>query len=182
MMDNNTVISSADIRSLYQELIIDHGTQPRNCCSMSCADCKGEGYNPLCGDQISLFIKFKFDEANPSFEKSEENQMSAIIGQVTFQGKGCAISTASASLLTEAVLDKTIHQAIEFSKAFLDSVTIKSDENAPNLGKLTALAGVIDFPARIKCATLAWHALLSALKSHCEAKQLNTEKDIYADI
>jgi nitrogen fixation NifU-like protein len=149
--------SLSDIRNLYQELIIDHGTHPRNFCEMTHPDCAGEGYNPLCGDQVSLFVKLTANEYET-------------INQVTFQGKGCAISMASASLLTETVLGKTVHQAIEFSKAFQELLTLEKELESPaineiHLGKLEALAGVKAFPARVKCATLAWHAFLSALHS-----------------
>lgn len=155
--------SSSDIRNLYQELIIDHGTHPRNFCKMEHADCAGEGYNPLCGDHVSLFVKL-------SITNKDDSDVDGVITQVTFQGKGCAISMASASLLTETVLGKTVHQAIEFSKAFQGFLTIENDLESPelneiHLGKLEALAGVKAFPARVKCATLAWHAFLSALRS-----------------
>lgn len=164
--------SSSDIRNLYQELIIDHGTHPRNFCTMDHPDCAGEGYNPLCGDHVSLCVKLNptIKAATTQLTHQNHDDMGTTITQVTFQGKGCAISMASASLLTETVLGKTVNQAIEFSKAFQELLTLENELesvalNEIHLGKLEALAGVKAFPARVKCATLAWHAFLSALHS-----------------
>ncbi len=136
-----------DIRELYQDLIIDHGTQPRNCCMLHDANHIAEGFNPLCGDKIHLYLRVQ-----------DERILAA-----SFTGAGCAISTASASLMTEILIGKTLTQAQDLFEAFQKLLTVDRDTST-NLGKLEAFAGVKAFPARVKCATLAWHTLLSALK------------------
>lgn len=154
-----------DIRSLYQELIIDHGTEPRNFNKLENASHTAEGYNPLCGDKIHLFLNI-------------ENEK---IMAVSFQGKGCAISTASASLMTESLLGKTLDEAQELFNSLQVLITkeSQSDEALMELGKLAALSGVKAFPSRVKCATLAWHTMLSALKAEkqpeSEIKPVSTE-------
>lgn len=136
-----------DIRDLYHDLIIDHGTQPRNCGKLDDANHSAEGFNPLCGDKIYLYLKIQNDR----------------ILAASFTGQGCAISNASASLMTETLVGKTLMEAQDLFNAFQQLLT--SDSSADiDLGKLQALAGVRAFPARVKCATLAWHTLLSALK------------------
>jgi nitrogen fixation NifU-like protein len=142
-----------DIRELYQELIMDHGTEPRNFSTLENATHIAEGYNPLCGDKIQLYLQI-------------ENEH---IIAAHFQGAGCAISTASASLMTESLLGKTPQQAtllFDTLQAVImrdqDKISIESEAS---LGKLAALSGVHAFPARVKCATLPWHTLLSALKN-----------------
>ncbi len=134
------------LRELYQEVILDHNRKPRNFGKLDDANCCANGYNPLCGDELTLYVKLAGDT----------------ITGVRFSGKGCAISTASASLMTEALLGKTKTQA----EALFEAVhAMLTDAKAPvtDIGKLQVLAGVHEFPARVKCATLAWHTLKSAL-------------------
>lgn len=139
----------ADLTELYQQVIIDHNRNPRNFRAIADANRTADGDNPLCGDRISLYVKV-------------ENGTVADIG---FQGKGCAISQASASLMTGAVKGKTIEEAERLFQAFHSMVT-SDGTHAPDtrlLGKLAAFAGVRQFPARVKCANLAWHTLHAAL-------------------
>lgn len=137
-----------DLRDLYQEFILDHGKRPRNRRALESANRSGEGYNPLCGDRIALMVQV--DEAG-------------VIRDIGFQGQGCAISTAAASTMTEAVLGKTVDEAKELFGRFHRLVTGgEADEDA--LGKLSAFRGVAEFPMRVKCATLAWHTLQAALE------------------
>lgn len=146
------------IRDLYQEVVFDHNRNPRNFRIMDDATRKIDGYNPLCGDKITLYIKLK----------------EGVIEDVSFQGSGCAISTASASLLTEMVRGHTEEQAHELFELFHKITTGHDDRNdLEKLGKLTVLAGVRAYPARVKCATLAWHSLEAALKE--EAESVTTE-------
>lgn len=134
------------LRELYQEVIIDHNRHPRNFKELPNPTRCAEGFNPLCGDQITLYMMI-------------ENN---IISEVTFQGHGCAISTASASLMTQVLKGKTIAQAKELFHQVHDFITTQDKQNI-DLGKLAALAGVKEFPARVKCATLPWHTLNQAL-------------------
>ena len=137
---------SDDLRALYQEVILDHYKNPRNFRELDPVDFRAEGYNPLCGDQVAIYVRMNGDR----------------VEDVTFQGVGCAISTASASLMTEAVKGKTRAEADRIFESFRRLVT--ADGGPPeDLGKLKILGGVRDYPVRIKCATLAWHALRSAL-------------------
>lgn len=146
-----------DLRELYQEVIVDHGRRPRNFGSLAEANRHAEGVNPLCGDRLTLALKV----------------VDGVIQEACFQGAGCAISTASASLMTEALKGKTEAEAEALFSSF-HSLVIGADEDAANsLGKLALLAGVREFPARIKCATLAWHALKAAL--HGEGQPVTTE-------
>ena len=138
-----------EITELYQELIIDHGTSPRNCHKLSNANCQAQGYNPLCGDKVTLYLLV------------ENNKIS----DISFEGEGCAISMASASLLTEHLMGKSTADAKALFQKFHDLVM---DKHSHDLGKLSALAGVKQYPSRIKCATLAWHAMLDALKQQTE--------------
>ena len=139
-----------DILNLYQELIIDHGTKPNNHRILENPTHTSEGYNPLCGDRIKLYLKI------------EKNR----IQDACFKGSGCAISTASASIMTDMLKGKTQLEALTLFKNFKDLVTNSSDkEPTHELGKLLALSGVKVFPSRIKCATLVWHALNDALKT-----------------
>lgn len=140
-----------DINNLYQELIIDHGTCPRNFSSLPNPTVKEEGFNPLCGDKIILFLEIK------------EN----IITQASFQGHGCAISTASASIMTENLIGKTTNEVIKLIENFTNLIINPNNNN--NLqseipAKLIALISVKNYPSRVKCATLAWHTLEAALK------------------
>jgi nitrogen fixation NifU-like protein len=149
----------SDLRDLYQQVILDHQKKPRNFRVLEGADRHAEGFNPLCGDKISLFVKMN----------------NGVIQEVGFQGAGCAISTASASMMTESVKGKTPAEAESLFKTFQDLVT--SDPHgkvdAPELGKLEVFAGVREFPVRVKCATLPWHTLRAALKG--DEKPVTTE-------
>ncbi|OGB21039.1 MAG: SUF system NifU family Fe-S cluster assembly protein [Burkholderiales bacterium RIFCSPLOWO2_02_FULL_57_36] len=137
-----------DLRELYQEVIFDHYSKPRNYHALDCANHTAKGHNPLCGDQVTVYLKVAGD----------------VIEDLSFEGTGCAISTASASLMTEALKGRKIAEVEHLFHDFHKMVTESEDEHHPDLGKLEALAGVREFPARIKCATLAWHTLQAALK------------------
>lgn len=141
-----------DLQTLYQELIIDHGTQPRNCCALPNANRVAEGFNPLCGDKVNVYLLIEDDK----------------ITNASFTGKGCAISTASASLMTETLIGKTLKEAQGLFAAFKASLIldeIPDEISHISLGKLAALNGVKAFPARVKCATLAWHTLQAAIEN-----------------
>ena len=142
----------SDLRDLYQEVILDHYRKPRNFRSLADANRKAEGFNPLCGDRLTLYVKLK----------------DGVIADATFEGSGCAISTASASLLTESIKGKTEHEAEMLFQSFRDVVTGSGETPNTDLGKLDVLAGVREFPVRVKCATLAWHTLHAALASQKE--------------
>jgi len=148
-----------ELRELYQEMIIDHGRNPRNFGSLPNANHKKEGFNPLCGDKIHLFI----EEAH------------GVLNDLRFEGCGCAIAMASASLMTELLKQKTIEQAHALFANFHQMVTTKnnSTELIEKMGKLAVLSGVSEFPARVKCATLAWHTLQAALVD--DDKKVSTE-------
>lgn len=144
-----------DLQDLYQEVIIDHNRRPRNYRKIEHADHVLEGFNPLCGDRITLYVKINLEED--------------VIDDVSFLGSGCAISTASASIMTECVKGLTIQQAKVVFKMFhlmLTTLTTDRPDNFPP--KLEVFAGVREFPARVKCATLAWHTLNSALCNQTE--------------
>lgn len=137
-----------DLRELYQEVILDHNKRPRNRGRLENANGHAEGYNPLCGDMVALTLQ-------------TENGR---VAEIAFDGEGCAISTASASMMTEAVKGKTVEEAEELFRAFQRMVTSASEQGVEALGdEIQALAGVREHPIRIKCATLAWHALHAAL-------------------
>lgn len=142
----------SDIRALYQELILDHNKNPRNFRVLSEANRLAEGHNPLCGDRFSVFVKVDGDK----------------IAEMGFQGMGCAISKASASLMTTAVKDKTISEANALIEMFLKVVTgtkvIQNEGDEERLGKLIVFSGVSEFPVRVKCASLAWRTLQAALE------------------
>ena len=140
----------SDLRELYQELIIDHSKRPRNFKVLETADRKLEGYNPLCGDKVTVFLELEHDR----------------VKNVSFQGSGCAISTASASVMTESVKGKTLAEVEALFEVFHQMVMGKPPAagKAPELGKLAVFSGVSEFPARVKCATLAWHTLHAALQ------------------
>ncbi|WP_428354120.1 Fe-S cluster assembly sulfur transfer protein SufU [Methyloprofundus sp.] len=147
-----------DLRDLYQEVIFDHNRNPRNFHVMENADRQVEGFNPLCGDRLTLFLKMDGDK----------------ITDASFQGSGCAISTASVSLMTEIVKGKTETEAKELFTQFHEMTTGKGEEiNLEAIGKLAVLAGVREYPARVKCATLAWHTLDAAIKN--EQDSISTE-------
>ena len=149
-----------DVDELYQEVILDHNSRPRNFRELPDANRTGEGYNPLCGDQISVYLK------------AEEGR----IVDVGFQARGCAISKSSASMMTESIKGKTIEQTEAIFQAFRDMITGGSEDgyDADLLGDLEILSGVARYPARIKCATLSWHTLRSALNGS-EPENVSTE-------
>jgi nitrogen fixation protein NifU and related proteins len=147
-----------DLQDLYQELILDHGRRPRNFKPLEGASGTAEGYNPLCGDKVKIYVKMDDD----------------IVKDLSFEGAGCAISTASASIMTETLKGKTRAQAEEFFQTFHDLVTGKQAQlDSPELGKLAVFSGVSEFPIRVKCATLAWHTLRAAMDG--EGEVISTE-------
>lgn len=147
----------SDLRELYQEIIIDHNKHPRNHREMDNASFQAQGFNPLCGDKLTVYIKTQ----------------AGMIHDISFIGCGCAISQASASLMTEAVCGQSIEKAHDLFQKFHTLVTTDEDSCLESLDKLAVLAGVRVFPARVKCATLAWHTLESALKK--EKATVSTE-------
>jgi nitrogen fixation NifU-like protein len=140
----------SELQDLYQELILDHYKRPRNCRRLENADHHAEGYNPLCGDRVNVYLGLDGDR----------------VRDISFEGNGCAISTASASLMTEMLKGKTIEEARQLFEKFHALVTGRLDDPAagPELGKLEVFAGVSQYPVRVKCATLAWHTLEAALE------------------
>ena len=147
------------LRELYQEVILDHNKSPRNFKKLDTANRTAEGYNPLCGDKIDIFLDIEGD----------------VVKDISFLGSGCAISKASASLMSTIIKGKSVDEAKKLFEKFHDFITGKLDENASieELGKLAVLAGVKEFPMRVKCASLAWHTMLTALKN--ESKTVTTE-------
>jgi nitrogen fixation NifU-like protein len=147
-----------DLNDLYRDVIVDHNRNPRNFRPMPDADRHAEGFNPLCGDRLTLFVKLDGDR----------------ISDVAFQGSGCAISVASASLLTESVKGRTVPEA-ERLFATMHALLTREDAgvDVAALGKLGALSGVREFPARVKCASLCWHTLDAAL--HRQEEPVKTE-------
>jgi nitrogen fixation protein NifU and related proteins len=148
-----------ELNDLYRDVILDHNRRPRNFGPLEAADASADGVNPLCGDQLTLRLKLAADK----------------IEEIRFEGQGCAISTASASLMTEAVKGKTRAEALGLFERIHRLLT-EDDVEPDGLGKLAALSGVREYPARVKCASLCWHTLASALKS-CDAHppQVSTE-------
>ena len=142
------------IRDLYREVILDHSRRPRNYGAMDAANRQSDGFNPLCGDRLRLFLRVE----------------DGTVRQASFVGDGCAISTASASLLTEALAGLSERRALELAERFRGMVSGEepgsgeTGSEAEELGKLTVFAGVRDYPARVKCATLAWHTLRAAIE------------------
>ena len=143
----------ADLRELYQDVILEHSKSPRNYRELPGANRQAEGYNPLCGDHFTLYLNIEGD----------------VIRDITFQGSGCAISKASASMMTQSLKGKTKEEAEKLFEHFHSFVTGKINGNQAELGKLTVFSGVSEFPVRVKCATLAWHALHAALEGKQEA-------------
>ena len=146
-----------ELNELYQEVILDHNRQPRNFHPLEGANRKAEGYNPLCGDRITIYLKVAGGK----------------IEDISFVGSGCAISKASGSIMTTTLLGKTREEVEQLFEKFHGMVTRKS--NPPLEGKLAVFSGVSEFPARVKCATLAWHTLRSALEGKDEV--VSTEKE-----
>jgi nitrogen fixation NifU-like protein len=140
----------SELRELYQQVILDHNKSPRNFRVIENANHHSEGYNPLCGDRIDIYLDVK----------------KGIVEDISFQGKGCAISKASASLMSSMVKGKPVKEAEKLFEKFHDLITGKLGNNPDieELGKLAVFAGVRDFPARVKCASLAWHTMINALK------------------
>jgi nitrogen fixation NifU-like protein len=143
----------ADLRDLYQEVILEHSKAPRNYRELKSADHKAEGYNPLCGDHFTVYLQMDGDS----------------IRDIGFQGAGCAISKASASMMTQALKGKTRAEAEKFFNNFHRVVTGQANGDQADLGKLAVFSGVSEFPLRVKCATLAWHTLQAALEGKQDA-------------
>lgn len=144
----------SQLSELYQEVILDHNKSPRNYGKCEHSNHDSEGYNPLCGDHIWVYINLEND----------------VIKDISFQGSGCAISKSSASLMTSILKGKTKKEAEELFSKFHDVVTSKigSEQDLESLGKLAVFSGVRDYPSRVKCASLAWHTMLNALKENGE--------------
>ena len=144
-----------DLQELYQEMVMDHNRRPRNFGKLEGANRTVEGFNPLCGDQFTVYL----------------NVEGGVVREIRFQGAGCAISKASASMMTESVAGKSIEEAEGIFEGFRRMVTREPGEefDSDSLGDLEILSGVSQYPARIKCATLSWHALHSALSEEEEA-------------
>jgi nitrogen fixation NifU-like protein len=143
-----------ELRALYQEVILDHNKNPRNFRSMADATYVVEGYNPLCGDHYTIYLKVEGD----------------VVREVSFQGSGCAISKASTSMMSIVMKGKTTKEAEKLFDQFHRLVTGELDrvQNTEELGKLAAFSGVSEFPARVKCAILSWHTLHNALQGKTE--------------
>lgn len=137
-----------DLKELYRDVILDHNKRPRNFGRLDPADAHADGHNPLCGDRLSVFVKMNGER----------------IEDLRFEGKGCAISTASASLMTEAVKGKDRAAVGQLFEKVHTLLTQQDVEPTPDLGKLAALSGVREFPSRVKCASLCWHTLNAALE------------------
>lgn len=150
----------SDLVELYQELVLDHNNRPRNKRVMEDASNTADGYNPLCGDQVSVFVKVE----------------NGVIADVSFQGVGCAISQSSASMMTQNVKGKPVEEAEALFEMFHTMVTRdpSADFDGSSLGELEALAGVCAFPNRIKCASLAWHTMAASLDTK-NAEHVTTE-------
>lgn len=147
-----------DLRDIYQEVILEHAKSPRNYRAVNAPTCKAEGFNPLCGDRCTVYLALRGD----------------VIDDIAFQGSGCAISRASASMMTQSLKGKTTSEAEELFENFHRTVTGQDGSgNHPEIGKLAVFEGVSAFPARVKCATLAWHTLKAAL--HGDREPITTE-------
>ena len=150
----------SDLRDLYQEVILDHSRQPRNFRELSEASCQqADGHNPLCGDKVTVYVDVQ----------------DGVIRDVTFQGSGCAISTASASLMTDYLRGKTVEEVEAVFEEFHQLVTSEKETDPEKLGKLRVLAGVREYPIRVKCATLAWHTLKAAIEAQKSDQPVTTE-------
>jgi len=139
----------SELSDLYQEVILDHNRRPRNFHALTEASHSAEGYNPLCGDRLTLYLKLNGDT----------------IQDVSFEGAGCAISKASASMMTDALKGRSLAEATALFDRFHRMVTTPPSEPIEDMGKLSSLAGVREFPVRVKCASLAWHTLKAALSN-----------------
>jgi nitrogen fixation NifU-like protein len=146
-----------ELRELYQELILEHSKKPRNYREMPNASRKVEGFNPLCGDHFTVYLEMNGDT----------------VRDITFQGSGCALSKASASMMTQVLKGKSKEEAEKLFERFHGMVTGTDKRDPEDLGKLAVFSGVSEFPVRVKCASLAWHAMKAALEG--EAEQISTE-------
>ncbi|HKC12857.1 MAG TPA: SUF system NifU family Fe-S cluster assembly protein [Vicinamibacteria bacterium] len=146
-----------ELRELYQEVILDHSKRPRNFREIEGASGKAEGFNPLCGDKATVYVRLEGD----------------VVKDVSFKGAGCSISTASASMMTEALKGKTRAEAEALFDRFHALITRGRSEGGPDLGKLAVFSGVGEFPVRVKCASLAWHTVKAALRGE---GQVSTEQ------
>jgi nitrogen fixation NifU-like protein len=153
-------VIDSELRELYQQVILDHNKSPRNFRKIENANKFAEGYNPLCGDRINIYLIVEND----------------IVKDISFQGSGCAISKASASLMSSIVKGKTVKEAEELFHKFHNLITGKLDDDfeLEELGKLAVFAGVREFPVRVKCASLAWHTMMSAVNEE-KNKTVTTE-------
>jgi nitrogen fixation protein NifU and related proteins len=144
-------LSTGELRELYRELILDHARSPRHFGKLPALTHSAEGLNPLCGDKLKLYLQIDEDDR---------------ISNAAFEGSGCAISVASASLMTDAIIGMRTDEAVDFAHALIGAVTgkVSGEDSQVELGKLQALQGVREFPSRVKCATLAWHAMNSAIR------------------
>ena len=143
----------SELTDLYQEVILDHNRRPHNFRVIDGATARQEGYNPLCGDRLTLYLTLENDT----------------IKDAAFQGQGCAISKASASLMTDAIKGKTVAEARDLFEHFHAMITSDTDTQQEDMGKLSVLAGVREFPTRIKCASLAWHTMKAAVAHETDA-------------
>jgi nitrogen fixation NifU-like protein len=145
----------SDLRDLYQDVILEHSKTPRNYRELPAANHKAEGFNPLCGDRFTVYVTLDGD----------------VVRDISFQGSGCAISKASASMMTQSVKGKTLAEAEKIFARFHEMVTghPPTAGNESELGKLAVFSGVSEFPVRVKCATLAWHTLNAALEGKQDA-------------
>ena len=148
----------SELTDLYQEVILDHNRRPHNFRVIDGATAKQEGYNPLCGDRLTLYLTLEGD----------------VIKDAAFQGQGCAISKASASLMTDAIKGKTVVEARDLFEHFHAMITSDTDTQQEDMGKLSVLGGVREFPTRIKCASLAWHTMKAAV-AHDTTAPVSTE-------
>jgi nitrogen fixation NifU-like protein len=140
----------SELSELYQQVILDHNKKPRNFRKLETANHSAEGYNPLCGDQLTVYLQLE----------------DGAVKDISFEGSGCAISKAAASMMTQAVKGKAKQEAEQLFTEFHQMVTGDPDESVPNqLGNLEIFAGVREFPVRVKCATLAWHTMQAALNN-----------------
>jgi nitrogen fixation protein NifU and related proteins len=161
----------SDLHGLYQEVILDHNKKPHNFRAMAEANRRAEGFNRLCGDKVTIFLKMDGEQ----------------ISDISFQGSGCAISTASASILTDTVKGKTRAEAERLFQTFHELVTGHDSGNGKNpqpaaLGKLAVFSGVSEYPARVKCASLAWHTLYNALQGRQELVSTESEEQVPGEI
>ena len=150
---SDSAATTDELRDLYRELILDHARSPRHFGKLADATHSADGINPLCGDKLKMY--FRLDDEQR-------------ISDACFEGSGCAISVASASLLTETVIGMSAQQAMDFVETVTDTLSGRSENTSVELGKLRALQGVREFPSRVKCATLAWHAMNAALQQDNE--------------